>query len=120
MGHNLKIVNSSGATIAERVVHARSWWARARGLLGRKAMQSGEALLIEPCSGVHTFGMAFPIDVVFLSSDWTVLHLVHAMRPWRISRYLSKARSVLELPAGTLERTQTAVGDRLHLEGCQD
>jgi len=119
MGHNLKVVNSSsGVTIAERVTHARSWWARARGLLGRKTMESGEALLIEPCSGVHTFGMAFPIDVVFLSSDGTILHLVHEMRPWRVSRYLRSARAVLELPAGTLERTGAAVGDRLYFDRC--
>ncbi len=102
--------------VAERVQPAKSLWARSRGLLGRKGLEPGEGLLLDPCSGIHTWGMAFPIDAAFLKRDGTVIHLVHSMGPWRISRYLFRAKSVLELPAGTLERTGTRTGDRLVFE----
>jgi uncharacterized membrane protein (UPF0127 family) len=113
----LRAVNASReVTIARQVRLAKTLWARSRGLLGRKGLEPDEGLLIDPCSGIHTFGMAFPIDAAFLTREGTVVHLIHGMVPWRISRYLFRARSVLELPAGTLGRTGTEVGDRLVFE----
>ncbi|MGE5619375.1 MAG: DUF192 domain-containing protein [Sphingomonadaceae bacterium] len=104
---------SQGVTVAEEVRHATTLWERARGLLGHSGLPAGEALLLDPCSGIHTFGMAFPIDALFLDRDGVVLHVVREMAPWRMSRYLFSARSVLELPAGTLRRTGTEIGDRV-------
>lgn len=101
------------AVVADAVRAARSLWARSRGLLGRKGMEAGEGLLIEPCSAIHSFGMAFVFDAIFLNREGVVVHLVPEMRPLRMSRYVFKARSVLELPAGTIRRTRTQVGDRL-------
>ena len=95
---------------------ATSLWARSRGLLGRKALEPGEGLLIDPCSGVHTVGMAFPIDAIFLDRRGTVVHLARRMAPLRMSRYVFKARSVLELPAGTITATGTELGDRIVVE----
>lgn len=113
----MKAINSRcNATIARRVERATSLWARSRGLLGRKELESGSGLLIEPCSGIHTFGMSFPIDAIFLDREGTVVHLIQDMKPMRFSRYLFRARSVLELPAGTIERTGTRLGDRLAFE----
>ncbi len=102
--------------VADRVQPATTLWARSRGLLGRKGLERGEGLLLDPCSGIHTWGMAFPIDAAFLSKEGMVLHLIDRMGPWRMSRYLFRARSVLELPAGTLEATGTRLGDRLVFE----
>lgn len=99
--------------MAEKVDEARSLWARFKGLLGRKSLGQGEALLIEPCSSIHTFGMAFPIDALFLNREGLVVHLVKDMRASRISRHVFKARMVLEAPAGTIEASGTAVGDTL-------
>ncbi len=113
----MRAINASrDVTIARMVRPATTLWARSRGLLGRKGLEPGEGLLLDPCSGIHTWGMAFPIDAAFLNREGTVVHLLHQMGPWRMSRYLFKARSVLELPAGTLERTGTRVGDRLVFE----
>jgi uncharacterized membrane protein (UPF0127 family) len=58
--------------------------------------------------------MQFPIDVVFLDRDGRALKVVHRLRPWRIAVSL-KARSVVELAAGALERHPVEVGDRLFL-----
>jgi uncharacterized membrane protein (UPF0127 family) len=60
--------------------------------------------------------MCFPIDVAFLDRDDIVVHIAHAMVPWRFSRIVWRAGSVLELPAGILARTETQVGDRLRIE----
>ena len=70
---------------------------------------------IVPCEGIHTFGMKFPIDVLFLDRDLKVLKLCRALRAGRISLCL-RAFSVLELPAGTGAGTRTAVGDQLSME----
>ena len=72
--------------------------------------------MIEPCSGIHTFGMRYNIDAIFLNESGTVVHLIHDMKPMRFSRYLFNARSVLELPAGTIRETCTSIGDKLSFE----
>ena len=70
---------------------------------------------ISPCRSIHTFFMRYAIDVAFLGKDRTVLFMA-TYPPWRISRIILSAAGVLELPAGTLQRTKTAVGDRLSWE----
>jgi uncharacterized protein len=113
----VQAVNSSrDALIAGSVRVATNLWDRSRGLLGRKGLEPGEGLLIDPCSGIHTIGMAFPIDAAFLGREGEVLHLIHGMKPQRVSRYVFKARSVLELSAGVLAATGTELGDRLIFE----
>lgn len=107
---------SRGTLLADAIQHARTLWARSRGLLGRKGLEPGEGLLLQPCSGIHTFGMRFPIDAVFLDREANVVHLVQEMGPQRVSRYVFKAHSVLELPPGTIQSTGTRLGDRLILE----
>ena len=114
----MRAVNASrNVGLAQSVEVATNLWARSRGLLGRKRLESGGGLLLDPCSGIHTIGMAFSIDALFLSKDGEVLHLVPRMKPFRMSRYVFKARSVLELPAGAIEKTGTRVGDRVTFEG---
>ena len=70
-------------------------------------------MLLAPCTSIHTFGMVFPLDVVFLSSEGVVVELHECLRPWRIRRVGASSRYVLELPEGTVSATRTAVGDEL-------
>jgi uncharacterized membrane protein (UPF0127 family) len=86
-----------------------------KGLIGRAAREfdPGNALWIVPSDGIHTFGMRFPIDAVYLDSRGRILKLYHRLRPFRIAALMPSAKSVLELPAGTLIRTHTEVGDVL-------
>ncbi len=88
---------------------------RRTGLLKHTRLESGEGLWIIPCESVHTFFMKFPIDLVYLDKNRKVRKIRHAMGPWRLSACLT-ARSVLELPAGTVERTGTLPGDELAIE----
>ncbi len=88
--------------------------ARTRGLLGRQSLGEGEGLWIVPCEAVHTFGMRFAVDLVFLDRRNVVRKVRSSVPPWRLSGCL-RARSVLELSAGTLERTPIRPGDKLDL-----
>jgi uncharacterized protein len=96
---------------------AETSWTRLKGLLGRKVedFSPGKGLWIVPSQGVHTIGMSFPIDVVYLDSKRRVVHICHELRPQRIAAMKLKARSVIELPAGTLAQSRTAIGDVLEI-----
>jgi uncharacterized membrane protein (UPF0127 family) len=109
------INKNTGRTLAGRVVTAETWLSRSRGLLGRDALPEGEALLIRPCRGVHTFFMRFPIDVLFLDRSQRVVAAVSHLEPGRMTRIFFKAGSALELPAGTIARSRTGRGDEVVL-----
>ena len=108
---------ASGSVLAARVKVAETRLRRAVGLLGRRALEDGEALWIVPSRGVHTWGMRFPIDVVALDRDGVVVDAVPAMPPWRMRLPRPGTAGVLELAAGVLERSGTCLGDRIVLEG---
>ncbi len=96
---------------------ANSYLRRLIGLLGKtkRWARLGTGLWIIPSRGVHTIGMMFPIDLVFLSKDREVVHLEEYVRPFRISKVSLKATSVLELPPHTIYRSGTQIGDRLEI-----
>jgi uncharacterized protein len=113
---------SRNVQIASEVELADTGWTRMKGLLGRtpKDFSEGKALWIIPSQGIHTIGMAFPIDVAYLSSDGQILRVYHQLAPFRIGALMLRARSVLELPAGILGRTQTDVGDLLEIHPAEE
>jgi uncharacterized membrane protein (UPF0127 family) len=87
---------------------------RNKGLLGRKGLPQGTGLWITPCESVHTIGMQFAIDLVYLDRKHRVKKVRNAVPPWRLSACLT-AHSILELPAGTVLQTQTSKGDLLEI-----
>ncbi|NTU83607.1 MAG: DUF192 domain-containing protein [Chloroflexales bacterium] len=114
---SVRVLNATrGATLAERCGEARDFFARGRGLMGRPGLASGEGLLINPCSSVHSFFMRFPIDVVFADRAHRVVGLTPALPPNRPFAGAWGARYVVELPAGVIAATGTQVGDTLCLE----
>lgn len=102
-----------GTTIAERLDIADTFFKRLRGLMGRRELPEGEGLLLTACNAIHTFGMRFPIDVLFLDENHGVVHAIHALGPRRIGGPVRTARYAVELPAGTIARSRTEVGDRV-------
>ena len=100
--------------MVERLLVADSPLARMRGLLGRRALPSGEGLLLRPAGSVHTAFMRFPIDVVFLDREGAVVGIAPELRPWRAAGRRG-ARAVLELPAGECERRGLRTGDRVEV-----
>ncbi len=113
----MRAVNREQATeLGGRIRRADTFWTRLRGLRGVRALPPGEGLWIIPCRGVHTRGMAFPIDVLFLDASGTVVSVEENLAPGRFAPIRWKARTVLELPAGTLRRSRTGVGDRIEFQ----
>lgn len=106
----------TGSLVADRVGVAATRAARAVGLLKRTGLEPGEALWIVPSRGVHTWGMRFTIDVLALDERGVVIDRVSNLRPWRIRLPRRGTAGVLELPAGTLDRSGTAVGHRIEFE----
>jgi uncharacterized membrane protein (UPF0127 family) len=103
--------------VATEASVADSYLRRLVGLLGktRRWAQLGRGLWIVPSQGVHTIGMLFPIDLIFLSKEKQVIHIEEYVRPFRISKVSLKATSVLELPPHTIYRSGTQVGDTLEI-----
>ena len=103
--------------MATEATIADSYFPRLVGLLGKtkRWSQPGRGLWIVPSRGVHTIGMLFPIDLIFLSKEKQVVHVEEHVRPFRISAVSLKASSILELPAHTIYRTGTKIGDQLEI-----
>ncbi|HHX49861.1 MAG TPA: DUF192 domain-containing protein [Clostridia bacterium] len=83
--------------------------------MGTGSLPEKSALLLEPCSGIHTFFMRYPIDAVFLDGENRVLYILHSIRPYRWSPLIKNAQKVLELPAGCCRRTATEIGNKLEI-----
>jgi|SRR5579859_2552416 len=105
------------AFLATSLAVADTHWTRLRGLLGVRSSDFGNGfgLWIVPCHGVHTLGMGFPIDVVYLNHEMTVIHIQGDLAPWRFAPVRAQASSVLELPRCTASETKTAVGDKIEI-----
>jgi uncharacterized membrane protein (UPF0127 family) len=104
-----------GVLLADSVELADTSEKRRTGLLKHTELKPGEGLWIVPCESVHSFFMKFTIDVLYLDREKKVRGMRPKMKPWRVSACLP-AHSVLELPAGAIERTGTQKGDQLSLE----
>jgi hypothetical protein len=96
---------------------ADTHWSRLKGLMLKPeaAFMAGQGLWIKPSRGVHTLGMRFPIDVVYLDKDHRVVYLEKQLKPWRVAPVRLQAASVLELPANTLGPSGTMLGDELEM-----
>jgi hypothetical protein len=118
----LYVYNNTRETfVATEATLADSYLRRLVGLLGktRSWARLGAGLWIKPSRGVHTIGMLFPIDLIFLGKENEVVGVEEHLRPFRISKVSFKASSVLELPPHTLYRSKTQVGDRLEIAALQ-
>lgn len=104
----MKFNSLSGPQVIDVMV-AISMLERMRGLLARPALRNSEAMLLRPCNMIHTFGMRYPIDVLFLRRDGLVLKIAEAVVPRRTRSHL-RAHGVLELAAGEARRCGIVLG----------
>ncbi|HEU0021740.1 MAG TPA: DUF192 domain-containing protein [Dehalococcoidia bacterium] len=108
------VIIRSGISLCRAEV-ATSPWSRSWGLLGRDRLPEDQGLWIRPCKAIHTFFMRFPIDVVFLAPDGTVIKTKPDLKAFRFSAGGRGSHSVVELPGGLIARHQLSVGDQLEL-----
>ncbi len=105
---------AGGAIVAPTVEGAFDSARRRRGLLGRDAMPAETAVVIAPSSAIHTFGMRFAIDVVFVARDGAILKVRPSVQPWRVTACWG-AFAAIELAAGTTTALPLRQGDRLEI-----
>lgn len=98
---------------------ADTWAARAVGLLGRRGLAPNEGLYLAPCRSVHTIGMRFSLDLVFVDRALTVVRLVPSLAPWRAA-LAPAAFGVIELATGSIGRHKFRIGDELSLDRIPD
>jgi uncharacterized protein len=110
----MQIVNvTRQTTLAHAVRLADNPLTRFMGLLGKREFPAGQALVLRPCSGIHMLGMRFAIDALYLDARRQVIHAVRELGPWRIGPLDPATACVVEMPAGTIAATATAVGDEI-------
>jgi len=88
---------------------------RLKGLLGHAPLQAGEGLLLRGEKSIHSIGMGFDIDALFLDAAGKVVYLMPVMVPLRFSPFVWQSADVLEVPAGTIARTGTVLGDQIEI-----
>ncbi len=101
-----------GEWVLPSVWVADSFASRLRGLLGRPPLQAGEGLLLKKCNSVHTFGMRYKLDVVFLNRHGVVTSIRERL-PARWGAYCLRSSDTLELAAGEVQRLGVRVGQKL-------
>ncbi len=105
-----------GTVLGGSIRPADTFLLRLKGLIGEDGLPPGGGLWISPCRCIHSFGMRFAFDAVFLGPDLKVAGLCEGFRKNRVSGVFRAARGVLELPEGTIGMTGTEVGDEIRFE----
>jgi len=105
------ITDSENTKIQFSVRWARTIWRRLMGLLATSSLKQNEGLLLSPCSSVHTMGMSYPLDLIFLDKQRVVVKCVQNLKPYRAAS-ARRAYYTLELPINTIKASGIDVGDR--------
>jgi uncharacterized membrane protein (UPF0127 family) len=96
-----------------RVIPCDTLFKRLTGALGRIGLKPDDGMWLKPSRGIHTIGMLFAIDLVYLDAASRVIHLVEHMGPFRISPIRIKCASILELNSRAIYASHTELGDEL-------
>jgi hypothetical protein len=113
----MKILNiSKNTVIADKAELADTFSKRLNGLLSRKSLRQGQALILAPSNCIHSFFMRFTIDVLFLDKAGRVIGILPSFRPFRLSPWFFKSCLTVELPEFTIKQSQTQLGDLIKIE----
>lgn len=112
----MKVVNQSRYLEIGGVKIADNYLSRLKGLSWTLPEENAEALWIKPCSSIHTFGMLWPIDVLFLNRENIVMKMVMRVKPWRVGPVCWNAHSVLEFFSGQWDPGMISIGDKLSVQ----
>ncbi|WP_246001146.1 DUF192 domain-containing protein [Oceanobacillus piezotolerans] len=112
----IKLVNvETNEVIAEHVKGAYTFWSRFKGLMLTESMPENAALHISPCTAIHTFFMKYSIDILYLDKEKKIVGIEKDLEPGKVGKKWMNAKSVIELPAGTMDKTSTVMGQRVVL-----
>lgn len=102
-------------TVLPDLLQAKSLWPRLKGLLGKEQISNAEGLWILNCNSIHTIGMKFPIDCIFVDKKMQVRKIVENIRPGKIVLPVWGASSVIEVRAGLCKEKNIEVGDQMNV-----
>lgn len=106
---------STHTNLIENLEVAKTFWARGKGLLGKKSLPANQALWIHHCNSIHTFFMKFSIDCVFVDRNLKVKAVYVDVKPWRLVTPVWGASSVIEMSSGVSRQLKIKVGDELYV-----
>lgn len=101
--------------ITPKVIEAKTFWERSKGLLGREGIEKDTSMWIHRCPSIHTFFMRFKIDAVFVDRKLKVTSIKDCIPPGRITLPHLGSDSVFEMAAGLAQEMNIQVGDQLHV-----
>jgi uncharacterized membrane protein (UPF0127 family) len=107
-----KIDSQSSIILFTEVWLAKNYCQRLRGLLGRPKLSERQGLMLQPCNQVHTMGMRYAIDIIFLDGQGVIVNLIHSLKPLRQARGRG-AIYTLEVASGMAKKNQLNIGDQL-------
>lgn len=107
------IILKNDIVLFSEVKVADRFGTRLVGLLRTAGLAENQGLLMKKCNQVHTFGMKFFIDAIFLSKDGDILHIEHEMGPGKVSPHIKRAYWVLELKSGSGRQYHLEINQRL-------
>ncbi len=112
-----QLLNQSrgNAPIATSIEVASGFYARLMGLMFKSTLNPHTGMWFHRCSGIHTCFMRFAIDVIYVDKNLKVKRVYENLKPWRMTRFVSGADSVFELPAGTVKEREVQIGDQLYV-----
>ena len=119
--HGVAVRTASGSLVAGHVRLANSFWARFRGLMGSRPLDADAGLYL-PVNSIHMLFMRFPIDAVFVAApdaagDRRIVAIRADLPAWRgLVMPVRGATGVLELAAGTCDRSAIQIGDVLRFD----
>jgi len=94
---------------------ANTFLKRLIGLLNRKYLNKGEALILRPANCIHSLFMRFSIDLLFLDQSGKVIAVFPSFKPFRFTPSYFQSISVIELPEATIQMTNTQPGDTIQI-----
>ncbi len=113
----MEILNTTrGTKLATQATQAATFLARGRGLMMAQPLPDGGGLVIDPCNSIHMFFMHYPLDVLFVDKDGSIVFMYTGIKPWRVGRIVKGAKLAVELPVGTIAASRTEVGDKVVME----
>ena len=110
------VIKKNETVILPNAETAATFFERFRGLMFAEEIPDSYGLVIKPCRQIHMFNMKFPLDVIYLSEDDTVVDIDEDIRPWKIGRTVKAAAYVIEVNAGFCARNGIVPGDRLSVQ----
>ena len=108
------LLTEQGTPFLEQLYIADTWWTRFRGLQLQKELPAESGLLLHPCSSVHTCFMRFPLNLIFLDQQGSVVECRAGVRPWRF--VIPKSRGIVATLEVPVSQPLPMIGTRLFRE----